>query len=402
MPWSRVQPHPLLVEWARDRGLTGAGRRAVVVGCGLGADAEYLARLGFNTVGFDISETAIELTEHRFPGSPVRYVAADLLDPPHSGCEPTTSWLRSSPSKFSPTQPAAAPSPTSAAWSEPAEHCLSLPPSTMTARRPALLRRGRCGGPRSRRSRPTDSTRSGSRSSPHQDGRPSAAGAPSSTASNTRPAATPRGGLTPSEADRGWGLTPPPDPRYGHLARRRAALLTPGRPHEAPALAGAMRRIPLPLPPPSRVSPGRAPRPPPRSPARLDLVQVAATPAEASSTKGGHRRRPNSGRAAGARCERDLGRRGCRGSHRPTSYRPERPRPPSLSWSPDADQVVANPARPCPPAQAVALTLPRRAGRRSGSFGGSARPCRHSHDPPWGAWCRRCLPLAAEVRPGRR
>jgi hypothetical protein len=210
MPWSRVQPHPLLVEWARDRGLTGAGRRAVVVGCGLGADAEYLARLGFNTVGFDISETAIELTEHRFPGSPVRYVAADLLDPPHSGCEPTTSWLRSSPSKFSPTQPAAAPSPTSAAWSEPAEHCLSLPPSTMTARRPALLRRGRCGGPRSRRSRPTDSTRSGSRSSPHQDGRPSAAGAPSSTASNTRPAATPRGGLTPSEADRGWGLTPPP------------------------------------------------------------------------------------------------------------------------------------------------------------------------------------------------
>jgi hypothetical protein len=29
MPWSRVQPHHLLVEWARDRGLTGGERRAV-------------------------------------------------------------------------------------------------------------------------------------------------------------------------------------------------------------------------------------------------------------------------------------------------------------------------------------------------------------------------------------
>lgn len=106
MPWSRGQPHPLLVEWAQGRELTGVGRQAVVVGCGLGADAEYLARLGFDTVGFDISETAIQLAEHRFPDSAVRYVAADLLDPPHRGYEPTTSSSRSSPSKLSrPTPP---------------------------------------------------------------------------------------------------------------------------------------------------------------------------------------------------------------------------------------------------------------------------------------------------------
>jgi 2-polyprenyl-3-methyl-5-hydroxy-6-metoxy-1,4-benzoquinol methylase len=49
------------------------------VGCGLGADAEYLASLGFDTVGFDISETAIRLARERFPGSAVRYVSADLL-----------------------------------------------------------------------------------------------------------------------------------------------------------------------------------------------------------------------------------------------------------------------------------------------------------------------------------
>jgi hypothetical protein len=55
MPWNRAGPHPLLAAWAEDRSLTGLGRRAVVAGCGLGADAEYLAGLGFDTVGFDIS-----------------------------------------------------------------------------------------------------------------------------------------------------------------------------------------------------------------------------------------------------------------------------------------------------------------------------------------------------------
>jgi SAM-dependent methyltransferase len=87
MPWSRTDPHPLLVDWAEARELAGAGRRAVVVGCGLGADAEYIADRGFDTIGFDISETAIRIAERRFPGSVVQYVVADLLDPPRR-------WLR--------------------------------------------------------------------------------------------------------------------------------------------------------------------------------------------------------------------------------------------------------------------------------------------------------------------
>jgi hypothetical protein len=37
MPWDRTRPSPFLVEWSRDRVLTGS--RVVVVGCGLGADA---------------------------------------------------------------------------------------------------------------------------------------------------------------------------------------------------------------------------------------------------------------------------------------------------------------------------------------------------------------------------
>jgi SAM-dependent methyltransferase len=82
MPWNRTEPHPLLVEWAEASGLAGGGRRAVVVGCGLGADAEYIVALGFETVGFDISETAIGIARQRSPGSAVEYVTADLLNPP--------------------------------------------------------------------------------------------------------------------------------------------------------------------------------------------------------------------------------------------------------------------------------------------------------------------------------
>jgi SAM-dependent methyltransferase len=82
MPWGRIEPHALLTGWVQDRNLTGGGRRAVVVGCGLGARAQYLASLGFDTIGFDISETAIRLASQRFPASKVCYITADVLDLP--------------------------------------------------------------------------------------------------------------------------------------------------------------------------------------------------------------------------------------------------------------------------------------------------------------------------------
>ncbi len=82
VPWARQEPRPLLVEWAQARGLQGDGKRALVVGSGLGDDAEYFAGLGFQTVAFDISPTAIRAAQRRFPDSAVEYVAADLLDPP--------------------------------------------------------------------------------------------------------------------------------------------------------------------------------------------------------------------------------------------------------------------------------------------------------------------------------
>jgi SAM-dependent methyltransferase len=89
VPWDRPAPTALLVDWAglngsgsAGSGLAGVGKRAVVVGCGLGRDAEFVAGLGFATTAFDISETAVRVARERHSGSPVDYRVADLLDLP--------------------------------------------------------------------------------------------------------------------------------------------------------------------------------------------------------------------------------------------------------------------------------------------------------------------------------
>jgi SAM-dependent methyltransferase len=79
VPWADLAPYPGLA--SELAGLPGRGR-ALVVGCGLGDDAEHVATLGFTTVAFDVSPTAIATAQRRFPGSAVEYVAADLLSPP--------------------------------------------------------------------------------------------------------------------------------------------------------------------------------------------------------------------------------------------------------------------------------------------------------------------------------
>lgn len=81
VPWADLAPNQGLVS-----ALAGAcgGGRAIVTGCGLGDDAEHVASLGFATVAFDVSPTAVDAARRRFPCSTVEYVTADLLSPPRS------------------------------------------------------------------------------------------------------------------------------------------------------------------------------------------------------------------------------------------------------------------------------------------------------------------------------
>ncbi len=80
--WADMEVNPNLVGWLDRHNSEGKGKRALVVGCGLGDDAEELARRGFEVVAFDIAPTAIAWCRQRFPQSSVEYVVADVLDPP--------------------------------------------------------------------------------------------------------------------------------------------------------------------------------------------------------------------------------------------------------------------------------------------------------------------------------
>jgi len=85
VPWADLEPNPNLVVWLDRRGIDGRGKRALKVGCGLGDDAEELARREFEVTAFDVSPSAIAITKRRFPESTVRYEVADLFDPPDWG-----------------------------------------------------------------------------------------------------------------------------------------------------------------------------------------------------------------------------------------------------------------------------------------------------------------------------
>jgi SAM-dependent methyltransferase len=81
IPWADGLPNAHLVRWAdaRPGDLDGDGRRALVVGCGFGYDAEFLAGRGFAVTGFDVAPTAIAGARRLYPDSAVRYLTADLL-----------------------------------------------------------------------------------------------------------------------------------------------------------------------------------------------------------------------------------------------------------------------------------------------------------------------------------
>lgn len=87
IPWADRRPNKNLVSWLErerpsPRGVAGRPLKTLVVGCGLGEDAELLARWQFDVRAFDLSPTAIHWCKRRFPNSRVRYEQADLFSPP--------------------------------------------------------------------------------------------------------------------------------------------------------------------------------------------------------------------------------------------------------------------------------------------------------------------------------
>lgn len=88
IPWARSGGNPLLHEWlARNHCSGDGGKRALVAGCGLGDDAEAVARRGFAVTAFDVAPAAIQWCRQRFPTSSVCYTVGDVLALPESWTE---------------------------------------------------------------------------------------------------------------------------------------------------------------------------------------------------------------------------------------------------------------------------------------------------------------------------
>jgi SAM-dependent methyltransferase len=81
VPWGGEAAHPYVVDWLDDPAARPPGRRAVVVGCGLGGDAAALHAAGYDVTAFDVAPTAVTWARRRLPAG-VRVLEADLLDLP--------------------------------------------------------------------------------------------------------------------------------------------------------------------------------------------------------------------------------------------------------------------------------------------------------------------------------
>jgi SAM-dependent methyltransferase len=80
VPWADLVPNPAL-ERELD-GLAVEGRRTLVVGCGYGDDAAFLARAGAEVTAFDVAPSAVARCQARYPDLPISWVVADAVAPP--------------------------------------------------------------------------------------------------------------------------------------------------------------------------------------------------------------------------------------------------------------------------------------------------------------------------------
>jgi ubiquinone/menaquinone biosynthesis C-methylase UbiE len=83
LPWELGRPRPVLVDLIKSKKVTPKGK-ALDICCGLGTNTIYLAQVGFETTGFDISKTAVAQARRkaRRTGVEIQFYVGSALDLP--------------------------------------------------------------------------------------------------------------------------------------------------------------------------------------------------------------------------------------------------------------------------------------------------------------------------------
>ncbi|UPT78198.1 TPMT family class I SAM-dependent methyltransferase [Sulfurovum sp. XGS-02] len=83
IPWATLAPNIYLEKHLSKQGPV-SGKKALVIGCGLGDDALILEKHGYEVEALDISPSAIALAKKRHPDSRVDFHVGDIYKMPES------------------------------------------------------------------------------------------------------------------------------------------------------------------------------------------------------------------------------------------------------------------------------------------------------------------------------
>jgi len=78
IPWAKQKVNPLLQTYL-DEKIEHKGK-ALVIGCGLGDDAMALAEAGYDVTAIDVSQTALDLAQARFPDTNITFKKQDIFE----------------------------------------------------------------------------------------------------------------------------------------------------------------------------------------------------------------------------------------------------------------------------------------------------------------------------------